>query len=78
MQFHTEFQCDPGLGRVVVCGRQHGGPAILSIYRVHNRDGRRTVVPAGVSGREFQLEIAAQSSSRIFVELDWAADRKLD
>eukprot|EP01043_Picozoa_sp_COSAG02_P004151 COSAG02_NODE_106_length_36326_cov_13.777266_38_plen_75_part_01 len=32
--------------------------------------GRRTVVPAGVSGPEFQLEIAAQSSSRIFVELD--------
>ena len=24
--------------------------------------GRRTVVPAGVSGPEFQLEIAAQSS----------------
>ena len=40
--------------------------------------GRRTVVPAGVSGPEFQLEIAAQSISRIFVELDWAADRKLD
>ncbi len=40
--------------------------------------GRRTVVPAGVSGPEFQMEIAAQSSSRIFVELDWAADRKLD
>ena len=40
--------------------------------------GRRTVVPAGVSGPEFQLEIAAQSSSRIFVELDWAADRKLE
>eukprot|EP01043_Picozoa_sp_COSAG02_P095536 COSAG02_NODE_31886_length_525_cov_3.450704_1_plen_65_part_10 len=38
----------------------------------------RTVVPAGVSGPESQLEIAAQSSSRIFVELDWAADRKLD
>ena len=40
--------------------------------------GRRTVVPTGVSGPEFQLEIAAQSSSRIFVELDWAAGRKLD
>ena len=37
-----------------------------------------TVVTASVSGPEFQLEIAAQSSSRIFVELDWAADRKLD
>eukprot|EP01052_Picozoa_sp_SAG31_P075996 SAG31_NODE_35242_length_325_cov_0.637168_1_plen_43_part_10 len=40
--------------------------------------GERTLGAAGVSGTEFQLEIAAQSSSRIFVELDWAADRKLD
>ena len=40
--------------------------------------GRRTVVPAGVAGPEFQLEIAGQSSSIIFVELDWGADRKLD
>ena len=35
------------------------------------------MVPAGVSGSEFQLEIAAQSSSRVFVELDWAADTEI-
>ena len=38
----------------------------------------RTLLHAGVSGHEFQLEITAQSSSRIFLELDWAVDRKLD
>ena len=53
---------------------------VLELWNTHegSRSGRRTVVAAGVSGPEFQLEIAAQSSSRIFVELDWAADRKLD
>ena len=50
----------------------------FAVHRMFEHVGRRTVVPAGVSGPEFQLEIAAQSSSRIFVELDWAADRKLD
>ena len=38
----------------------------------------RTLLHAGVSGHEFQLEITFQSSSRIFLELDWAVDRKLD
>eukprot|EP01043_Picozoa_sp_COSAG02_P020395 COSAG02_NODE_1005_length_15270_cov_11.414607_11_plen_203_part_00 len=32
----------------------------------------------GVSGPEFQLEIAAQSDSRIILESDWAADGKLE
>jgi hypothetical protein len=47
--------------------------------RCRGSPGRRTVVPAGVSGPEFQLEIAAQSSSRIFVELDqsgYCAEKK--